>query len=88
LEVSDDEVREERYLESLTPAEELAVFLSIRGQCWREIGEYRRAAESFRQAAALSPNVHSYDILATQMDGPNERARTLAGKARTTRDEQ
>jgi hypothetical protein len=37
MEVSEVEVAAEGYLKSLDPAEELAVFLSIRGMCWRAL---------------------------------------------------
>jgi hypothetical protein len=66
-EVSDAEVKAEGYLKSLTAAEELAVFLSIRGMCWREAGRYGEAMESFRTAARLSPGCQSYRLLAADL---------------------
>jgi hypothetical protein len=47
-------------LKSLTPAEELAVFLSIRGMCWSADGKIQEASESFGLAAKLAPNCQSY----------------------------
>lgn len=61
--VSEEEVQADGYLKSLTPAEELAVFLAIRGMCWREAGEYGQAAESFAAAARLNPNCRSYRLM-------------------------
>ena len=64
-EVSDAEMQAEGYLKSLTATEELAVFLSIRGMCWREAGRYGEAMESFRAASRLAPGCQSYRLLAT-----------------------
>lgn len=60
LEVSDAEIKADGHLKSLTPAEELAVFLSIRGMCQAESGRYAQAAESFKHAAKLAPSCQSY----------------------------
>ena len=43
LEVSEKEIRADGHLKSLTPSEELAVFLSIRGMCEAEAGRYSEA---------------------------------------------
>jgi hypothetical protein len=53
--VFEAEVAAEGYLKSLPPAEELAVFRSIRGLCQREAGKWENAAESFPAAAKLAP---------------------------------
>lgn len=45
---------------SVWSAEELAVFVSIRGMCLREAGQLGEAAESFATAARLAPNCQSY----------------------------
>jgi hypothetical protein len=58
--VTDAEVKAEGYLKSLTPAEELAAFLSIRGMCLREAGRKGEAAEAFAAASRLAPNCRSY----------------------------
>ena len=50
----------EGYLKSLTPAEELAAFMSIRGMCLREQGRLPEAAESFAAASRLAPGCRSY----------------------------
>jgi regulator of sirC expression with transglutaminase-like and TPR domain len=60
LEVSEAEIQADGHLKSLTPAEELAVFLSIRGMCQAEVGRYAGASESFAHAARLAPSCHSY----------------------------
>jgi hypothetical protein len=58
--VTDEEIRAEGYLKSLTAAEELAVFLSLRGMCQAESGHYPEAAESFDRAAKLAPGCRTY----------------------------
>ncbi len=60
LEVSDAEIKADGHLKSLTPAEELAVFLSIRGMCRAASGRYAQAAESFKHAAKFAPSCQSY----------------------------
>jgi hypothetical protein len=64
--VSEAEVKAERYLESLSPAEELAVFLSIRGMCLRELRRMQEAGEAFGAAARLAPGVASYRVMENQ----------------------
>lgn len=80
LEVSEEEIHAESYLKSLSPAEELAVFLSIRGMCLAEAGRFGEAADAFQAAAKSSPNCRSY---ATMRDEFTRRARgSLAGVSR------
>jgi len=57
FELTDQEIEAHGYLKSLTPSDELAVFLSIRGQCLVEAGRLAEAAKSFNDAARLSPNI-------------------------------
>ena len=64
FEISKAEEAAEGYLKSLSPAEELAVFLSIRGMCLRESGRLAEAAESFAAASRLSPGTQSYQRMA------------------------
>jgi len=58
--VTDEERKAEGYLRSLEPAEELAVFLSIRGMCWLEAGRELEAWEAFAEAARRAPGCESY----------------------------
>ena len=74
FELTEEEITAEGYLKSLTSAQELAVFLSIRGMCWREAGRFDEAVESFREAARLFPECRSFQILRAQME---EKARDL-----------
>lgn len=61
--VTDEEMATEGYLKSLSPAEELAAFLSIRGLCLKEAVRMNDAAESFAAATRLAPNCLGYKIL-------------------------
>ncbi len=47
-------------LQSMTPREELANFLGDRGCCWRDLGMYRLAAESFAWGGAVAPRNKAY----------------------------
>jgi len=63
--VSEAEEKAEGHLQPLSPAEELAAFLSIRAMCLREAGKMAEAAEAFGQAAKLVPEVQSYRMMET-----------------------
>ena len=64
MEVSAEEAAAEGYLKSLTPPEELAVFLAIRGMCWKEAGRDAEAGESFHAASRLVPDCRAYAEMA------------------------
>ena len=67
FEISPAEEAAEGYLKSLTPAEELAVFLSIRGMCLREAGRLKEAADAFAVAAKLAPGCRSYQTMLAEL---------------------
>jgi regulator of sirC expression with transglutaminase-like and TPR domain len=60
FEVSKAEESAEGYLKSLTPPEELGVFLSIRGMCLRDLGRQAETADAFAIASRLAPDCRSY----------------------------
>ena len=64
--VSDEEIKEEGYLKSLTPAEELSVFLSIRGMCQTEHGLRGDALASFNLAYRYEPAWKGNQVLLAQ----------------------
>jgi len=74
LEVSEEEIHAEGYLKSLSPTEELAVFLSIRAMCLSEVNRYAEAAKSFREAARLA-RCRSYSVMQVEMEGLNDVAK-------------
>ena len=53
--ISDEEVKRGTSLKSLTPAEELAVFLSARGHCLEAAGRLPEAQFAHAQAHVLAP---------------------------------
>jgi hypothetical protein len=61
--VTEQEIQEEGYLKSLSSPEELAVFLSTRGQCLMEAGRLAEATESYKAAYRLTPNWKSSQLL-------------------------
>jgi hypothetical protein len=67
FEISHSEEVAEGYLRSLTPAEEFAAFLSIRGMCLRQAVRLREAAEAFSAAARLAPGCCSYREMAATL---------------------
>lgn len=54
--ISEQEIEEEGYLKSLSPREELSVFLAIRAACLNENGFYGDAAGAFQAAYQYAPN--------------------------------
>jgi hypothetical protein len=75
--VSEEEIRAEGYLKSLTAAEELAVFLSLRGNCLKESGRIQEAATCYSQAARLAPGARSYTLLLADLQQPKPAIRNL-----------
>jgi tetratricopeptide (TPR) repeat protein len=71
--VTDAEIRTEGFLKSLTASEELAVFLSLRGNCLKEAGRLKEAAECYVKASRLAPTWNAYRALLanTEMSSPS-----------------
>lgn len=67
--VSDEEVRTEGYLKSLTTSEELAVFISLRGNCLKEAGRVTEAASCYTTALRLAPGWNAYRVLLANTQG-------------------
>ncbi|HEY5915664.1 MAG TPA: transglutaminase family protein [Verrucomicrobiae bacterium] len=84
FDLSPGEEEAEGYLKSLTPAEELAVFLSIRGMCLRDQGRLPEAAESFAAAARLAPACHGYRKMLASLETDLSKQSLKTG-ARTAR---
>lgn len=73
--LTDEEIRAAGYLKSLTPAEELAVFLQTRGNCLRVAGFFDAAAAAYEQAQSLAPGRPAGQIsLASGERGRSQRA--------------
>ena len=57
-------IHESGYLESMTPAQEPAAFLSIRGASLQENGRAHEAQQAFAMATRLAPQCRLYQKLA------------------------
>ena len=71
--LTEAEINEHGYLKSLSVAEELAVFLSIRGQCLVEAGRYAEAVSSYEHAIRLRPASRDQRLLLAQAQAKDER---------------
>jgi hypothetical protein len=61
--VTQEEIQADGYLKSLTPVEELALFLSLRGHCLKEAGRMSEAVASYADAVRLAPAARPYRLL-------------------------
>lgn len=64
--MSEADLASGQYLKSLTPAEELAVFMQIRGICLQVNGRYKEAKAAFDRAVELVPSSELYARFASQ----------------------
>jgi hypothetical protein len=84
FEISPAEEAAEGYLKSLTPSEELAVFLSIRAMCLREQGRLSETEESFAAAARLAPGCRSYSQMLDSVRASSQTQKKPTGLTSTT----
>lgn len=61
--VSEEEIKADGYLKSLTPEEELAVFVSLRGHCLMQAQHSGEAVKAYAKAARLAPGTRGYRLL-------------------------
>lgn len=61
--VTEEEIAKEGYLKSLSPAEEAALFLSLRGHCLRHARRLDHAIEAYAAAVQLAPSSAAYRLL-------------------------
>src|SRR5439155_19523494 len=54
--ITEQEIKDQCYLKSLSTREELSVFLSIRGACLTEAGRLPEATATFEAAYRFAPN--------------------------------
>ena len=75
--ITDAELKRGEYLRSLTPTEELASFLALRGHCLLDTGKVQEAQVTYAQAHKLFLSSHDlYGFLATSVQAesnPNQR---------------
>jgi hypothetical protein len=83
FELGAEEEKAAGYLQSLTPSEELAAFLSVRGMCLREQGRFAEATDTFAAAARLAPGCRDYAMVLASLQstlGDKRRDRDLTTK--------
>ena len=68
--VTEEEIQTDGYLKSLTPVEELALFLSLRGHCLKEAGRMSEAMASYAEAVRLAPGSRPYHLLLAAVQQP------------------
>jgi len=64
--ITEQEIKEQDYLKSLTSREELSIFLSMRGACLSEAGRLSEVTDSFAAACRLAPNWKGNRIMLAQ----------------------
>lgn len=74
------EAEEAIYLESLKPAEELAVFLAARGHCLADTGRLHEAQVAYAEAHRLAPQMREYLGFLAQAVGKELPQPRFAGK--------
>ncbi len=74
--ITADEEREDGYLKNLTPADELAVFLTIRGACLMGMGRLNESLSAYEHAALIAPDVrmHKTILSIAESDAARRRA--------------
>jgi hypothetical protein len=88
FEITKEEEAAEGYLKSLTPSEELAAFLSIRGMCLREANRIPEAIEAFAAAARLAPGCRSYRTMVTNLQAQLAKPSPLQPTSKFAKDSQ
>lgn len=79
--ITDSEIANEGHLKSLSSAEELAVFLSIRAACLTEAHRFKQAFEARRAAVLYAPNWQGNKIMLHQaLRSENEITPTTAAE--------
>ena len=58
--VSEEDIKAEGYLKTMTPSEELACFLEMRGPCLSNAKRYGEALAAYREACRHAPDVRAY----------------------------
>jgi len=66
--ITDEEIKAEGYLQSLTPAQELSVFLNIRAGCLYQAGRLQETIAALAAAEKLEPNWRGNRVLLAQAE--------------------
>ena len=81
--INEAEIKRGEYLRSLTPAEELGVFLAARGHCLEDNGRWHEARIAYARAHQLMPRSRAYyrflkDAVMRGIAQPNSELKSLA----------
>ena len=68
---TDTEVRQEKYLKTLTPAEELGIFAQLRAACLQENGRFQESADVYRVALRSFPESQMLQAYLANVKGRN-----------------
>ena len=79
--LTEEEIQADGYLRSLRPAEELALFLSLRGQCLLAAGRRTEAVASYTEAVRLAPESRPYRLVLAAVRQEQAQPRTAARAA-------
>ena len=66
--ISDEDLKNREFLVSLTPAEELSVFLAARGHCFTDQRRFKEARGAYVAAAQTFPSATAYPYFIRQTD--------------------
>lgn len=59
---TEEEIRANGLLKSMTPEEELACFTSMRGHCLMCMGQFVKSVEAHRESCRLAPHIQAYSF--------------------------
>lgn len=79
--IDEEEIKAEGFLKSMTPEEDLACFMAIRGHCLMSMGRYDDAIAAHKEALRLAPQIRSYK-LALDLAEREAKERILADRLR------
>jgi regulator of sirC expression with transglutaminase-like and TPR domain len=74
--ITEQEIKEQDYLKSLSTREELSVFLSIRGSCLTDAGRLAEASASFDAAYRCAPNWKGNQVMLAEAQRRQQELRT------------
>ena len=78
--ITEQEIKEQDYLKSFSAAEELSVFLSIRGACLTEAGRFGDATAVYNAAHSLAPNWKGNQVLLAESQQRQQQSQSLAAR--------
>ena len=62
MKIDPRELEKGQYLHSLSPREELALFLALRGNCWQDNARFDEAAHAYHYACMFAPHIERFQL--------------------------